>query len=245
MKKSKSKSQFLILTGLRASLLTKAKRPQSISALYYSDQAKNGVKDLLEKKPGFNPKIIKKVPEMELKKISGGISHEGVAMKITPPPFKNLKDFSPTQNLILALDHVDNPHNYGTIFRIASFFGIKNILQENHPDQAKPSGSSMRVSQGGIELLNIYQTNSLESTLLHLKKIGFSIVGTSLKDSSLDYHLVKPKKLVLVLGNEEEGIRPQIEKICDQLVIIPREGEMESLNVAVATGILLEHFHKI
>ena len=244
MQKSKSETKRpIILSGLKACKETLLKRPESISRTYY--QSSTDPREFIQKKGKYQPDVIKKVTKEELQRICKGTSHEGIVCYVEEPELLNISQLPSNIEVLLVLDHISNPHNYGTIFRICSFFNIQHVLQEKHELQARPSGAAMRVSQGGIEHCRIYECDNLTKTLLHLKKNGFTLAGTSISSSSVDYRTVTKKPVALILGNEETGIRSGISQLCDYQIIIPRKGSMESLNVAVATGILLEYFQRI
>lgn len=136
---------------------------------------------------------------------------------------------------ILVLDRIQDAGNMGTIIRSADAFGIKNIICTKGTVDAY-SPKVLRSTMGSILRENIVYLDDLKI----LKKIGYTIIGTVLNEKSISLeNLKKSKKMAFVMGNEANGISDEIKKLCDVFVKIPMSGNAESLNVAVATAIIL------
>ncbi|MBT8380359.1 MAG: 23S rRNA (guanosine(2251)-2'-O)-methyltransferase RlmB [Ignavibacteria bacterium] len=140
--------------------------------------------------------------------------------------------------LMLILDEIQDPHNVGAILRSAECSGVDGVILTKH-HSATITSTVIKVSAGATEHLKICQVNNLSQTIDELKQNGFWIVGSSLKDAKnyteVDYKI----PIALIVGNEEKGIRKLTASKCDFLVKIPMIGKLQSLNVSVATGILL------
>jgi len=143
-----------------------------------------------------------------------------------------------TLPLLLILDEIQDPHNVGAILRSAECSGVNGVLLTKH-NSATITPTVTKVSAGATEQLKIAQVNNLSQTIDELKEKGFWIVGSSLENAKpyteLDYKI----PIALIVGNEEKGIRKLTASKCDFLVKIPMSGKIQSLNVSVATGILL------
>jgi len=140
--------------------------------------------------------------------------------------------------LILILDEIQDPHNVGAILRSAECSGVNGVIITKH-HSATITSTVTKTSAGATEHLKICQVNNLSQTIDELKEKGFWIVGSSL-DNSKNYTEVDYKiPIALIVGNEEKGIRKLTACKCDFLVRIPMKGKIQSLNVSVATGILL------
>jgi len=143
-----------------------------------------------------------------------------------------------TLPLLLILDEIQDPHNVGAILRSAECSGVNGVLLTKH-NSATITPTVTKVSAGATEHLKIAQVNNLSQTIDELKEKGFWIVGSSLENAKpyteLDYKI----PIALIVGNEEKGIRKLTASKCDFLVKIPMSGKIQSLNVSVATGILL------
>ena len=141
----------------------------------------------------------------------------------------------------LALDSLQDPQNLGAIFRSASFFGVKGILMTTERS-APMSSVAYDISCGGVEAVPFVQVINLQRAFEKAKDVGLWILGTSehAKDSLKKMDLDRP--WLLVVGNEEKGIRRLTEESCDMMCTIPGVGSgVTSLNVSVATGVLLSH----
>lgn len=140
--------------------------------------------------------------------------------------------------LILILDEIQDPHNVGAILRSAECSGVDGIILTKH-NSATITSTVTKVSAGATEHLKICLVNNLSQTIDELKEKGFWIVGSSLENAKkyteVDYKI----PIALIVGNEEKGIRKLTASKCDFLVKIPMTGKIQSLNVSVATGILL------
>ncbi len=151
-------------------------------------------------------------------------------------------DFNIDSDLILALDEINDPGNLGTLIRTAYSFGIKNVIVKG-VDIYNPK--VLRSSQGSIFKMNLLNTNNLKYELLNLKSKGYLLVGSLLDKSAISYEKLNldNKKAVLILGNEANGISVDIKKILDEKIYIPID--FESLNVAIAGGILMAKYSKL
>jgi len=140
--------------------------------------------------------------------------------------------------LLLILDEIQDPHNVGAILRSAECSGVNGIIITKH-NSVSITSTVVKTSAGATEHLKICQVNNLSQTIDELKKNNFWIVGSSLGDAKnyneADYKI----PVALIVGNEEKGIRKLTAEKCDFLVKIPMLGKIQSLNVSVATGILL------
>ena len=138
---------------------------------------------------------------------------------------------------IFILDGVSDLGNIGTIVRNSVAFDIKNIIAlSNTADVYSPK--ALRSTMGTILKVNMFYENDNESLIKILKENGYEIVGTSLEDSEKITSLDFSKKYAFVLGNEANGVSKEILKKCDKKIKIEMSNEIESLNVAIASGII-------
>lgn len=172
-------------------------------------------------------------------------SFEPVTAQLNTFQFTELKPFleqitPKPKSALLALDHLQDPQNFGALARTAEGLGWNGIIIPKDRSVTVTPGV-YSASVGAVETLPIVQIANLADSLRKLKDAGFWIVGTSLgeKTQTLE-QLPTLEKVVLVLGTELEGISPLIAKTCDFLVQIPLTGKVQSLNVS-ATGAILMH----
>lgn len=180
----------------------------------------------------------------EFQTLSTHENPEGILAVAKIPTSRKFK-ISQNENLVLLLDGISVPGNLGTIFRTAGWFGVNTILlSENCVELFNPK--VVRASMGAIFHLNFLQFN-LESEIPKLKKNGFRIVGTSLSKKSVSLQNLAPaNKNAVLVGSESHGISKSLEILCGNLVKIDSFGETsESLNVGVATGIVLHWLRKV
>lgn len=172
----------------------------------------------------------------ELDKITNSTNHQGIAIAIDDYQYSKLED-TYDDELIVILDHIEDPHNLGAIIRTCETAGIKNIIIPKDRS-ANVNATVMKTSAGALEYVNVCQVTNINQTINKLKKEGFFIYGSSLmgKDfNQVDY----AKKVVLIIGNEAKGISKVVTKNCDELITIPMKGKLNSLNASVAAGILI------
>ena len=149
-----------------------------------------------------------------------------------------LVDFS--QDIILALDDIQDPGNLGTILRTADSANLKQILlSKNSADPYNPK--VVRSTMGAIFRVNIIEVENLKEELKKAQANGFKVMVTSLDAQNSIYDTEYYKK-VIVIGNEANGVSKEIQEMADEKVKIPMLGKTESLNASVATGIMLYEY---
>lgn len=147
-------------------------------------------------------------------------------------------DFS--QDLVLVLDDVQDPGNLGTIIRTVDSIGLKQILISKGTTDPY-SMKVIRSTMGAIFRVEVIECNDLVDQINDLRSNGFELVITSLQAEKLLYN-IKFNKKIIVVGNEANGVSQKIANLADEKIIIPMLGKTESLNVSVATGIVLYEY---
>ncbi|HEY1569335.1 MAG TPA: RNA methyltransferase, partial [Solirubrobacteraceae bacterium] len=125
------------------------------------------------------------------------------------------------------------------VLRSAAFFGFEGALfgaQAPHPELAT---MAVRVAEGGVEHLLLSRTTDLADTLSRMREKGIRVIGADGEGEGDGLTFDFPRPVVLVLGNEREGMSPRVRAQCDAIVAIRGAGSIESLNVAVAAGVLI------
>ena len=145
-----------------------------------------------------------------------------------------------SEDIIVALDDIQDPGNLGTILRTVDSIGLKQILvSKGTADSYNPK--VVRSTMGAIFRVKIIECENLEQTLKEIKKHKFKIVVSSLQTDNSVYD-IKYNKKVIVIGNEANGVEKSIQEISDEKIKIPMLGKTESLNASVATGIILYEY---
>jgi len=172
-----------------------------------------------------------------------GQNHQGVALNCGALPvlgFRELLD-GPVEGVVLALDQIEDPHNFGALVRTAAFLGARAVLV-HRTKRAPISAVVSKASAGAVEFFELYECGNLSDALQRFEKEGWRIIGAALDESAVPLSRLAPGgPSILVMGNEGRGLRPLTMKRCTELVMIPRRGRAESLNVSVAAGVLLAH----
>ncbi len=215
----------------------------SIKRLFF-DQETGRRLGMICKALAASRKVYRCVEPAELEKIAGSIHHGGViavvdAPKLREPDARTIAQWKEKRAPLVLLDRIGNAHNLGAIARTAAFFGVRHIVIPAHPQAALPGEAAFRVSEGGLEQLEVWRTKNLAGLMQDLASAGYDVAGAAARGGK-PVALVGGKNLVaLVLGNEEHGLAPAVEKACTRLVTIPGSGRVESLNVSVAGAVLM------
>ncbi|SFM86003.1 RNA methyltransferase, TrmH family [Izhakiella capsodis] len=187
-----------------------------------------------------NRKAYHVVDDAELAKASGTEHHGGVCFLIKKRmgiPVANWLKLAGEQDCVLALEDIGNPHNVGGIMRSCAHFGVKGILVDDAA--VLESGAAVRTAEGGAEHVQAIGDKDFSGSLDAFRKAGYTIVTTSSHSGVALNKAILPKKMVLVLGQEHDGLSDSVFQRSDLAISIGGTGKVESLNVSVATGILL------
>jgi 23S rRNA (guanosine2251-2'-O)-methyltransferase len=139
--------------------------------------------------------------------------------------------------LVLVIDEITDPHNYGAILRSCDQFGVDLVISRNRRN-AKHAGVIAQTSAGAAAWVPAAEAANLPRAVQDLKAAGFWIYGADMKGEAL-YKKDLRGRVAIVLGGEGEGISRLLRENCDALIAIPSKGRIDSLNVSVAAGVLL------
>ena len=152
----------------------------------------------------------------------------------------NANEIDYSQDIIIALDDIQDPGNLGTILRTLDSSGLNQIIiSKNSADSYNPK--VVRSTMGAIFRVNIIETNNLEETLKQVQKNKFEVVVTAL-DTQNSIYDIEYKNKVIVIGNEANGVSKEVQNLADKKVKIPMLGKTESLNAAVAASIMIYEY---
>ena len=187
---------------------------------------------------------IHRSPRVALDRMSEGVAHQGVIARrlaVPRPMHEDLAEFVAAiagKPLILVLDGVQDPHNFGACLRVADAAGAQAVVVPR--DRAAPlSAVARRAAAGAAETLPLFQVTNLARALEELQQAGVWIIGTAADGEQTVFQADLKGPVALVLGGEGSGLRRLTREHCDLLVRIPMGGSVESLNVSVAAGICL------
>jgi 23S rRNA (guanosine2251-2'-O)-methyltransferase len=170
-------------------------------------------------------------------------NHQGIVMEIEDFPVFSLEEelpkFKSVPNpLVLMLDGIEDPHNFGAIIRSAEAGGASAIIIPKNRSVGI-TGTVAKVSSGAIEHIDIVEVTNLNQAIEKLKKNGFWIVGTDLQAAKSYDQIDVSVPLCLIIGNEGKGISRLVKENADYNVKIPMVGKTNSLNASVSAGILI------
>lgn len=191
---------------------------------------------------GFSVDIVSK---REMDSLLKGDRHQGIIARVKAIEVKGegfLMDLLTSLNrppLVLVLDGVQDPHNLGACLRTANAAGADAVVIPR--DRACGVNATVaKVASGAIEITPIIQVTNLVRTLKQMQEAGLWVIGTALSDSGGSLYQARLQgPLAIVLGAEEKGIRRLTAETCDELMMIPMAGTVQSLNVSVAAGVVL------
>lgn len=172
-------------------------------------------------------------------------NHQGVIAILRDFPIYDLETIKKDNSEnVLVLDHIQDPHNLGAIIRTANACGIKHLIISKERS-ANITSTVLKVSSGGFVNMKIIKVNSISATLTKLKKWNYWIYVSALDENAQKVNQVTfNKPTVLVAGNEGDGVSKSTLNEADQVIYIPQKGSVQSMNVSVATGILLYELTK-
>lgn len=182
---------------------------------------------------------IKWVDKYQLDKMVNGL-HQGIILNVLDfetVSLDNILNNGSKYPLIVMLDHLEDPHNFGAIIRSCEALGVDGIIIPN--DRAVDiNGTVIKTSAGAIQYMKIAKVSNLVNTIKVLKDKGYWIIGTDMNGTS--YNDMKyDMPICLVIGNEGKGMSRLVKESCDYVVSIDMVGKTNSLNASVATGIMM------
>ena len=219
----------------------KLKKTTDVVQIYLSSNFKDReIEDLIRESQLKTTYLNNKIMDNKVKGL-----HQGIIIEVADVKTYSLdiiKTFKDTNPLIVILDHLEDPHNFGAIVRTSYALGINAIIIPNDRS-VDITPTVVKTSAGAIYNIPIIKVPNLTNTIEKLKKEGYWIVGTDMKGenySKLKYDM----PTCLVIGNEGKGMSQIVKKNCDYLVSIPMEGQIDSLNASVSCGIILSEIKR-
>jgi TrmH RNA methyltransferase len=161
-------------------------------------------------------------------------------LRVTTAP--DVQEWARRRESLVLLDRIGNAHNLGAIARTVAFFGVSRIIIPDDPGAARPNDAAYRVAEGGLEHVDVRITPKLATLARELGAAGYDVVGAATRGGRADSRprrAADARPVALVLGNEEQGLDPELAAACMRLVTIPGSGKVESLNVSVAAALLM------
>lgn len=215
---------------------------KEISKIYLLKEAEGLLMQQLKTAARKNSIAVSYVPIEKLDHLAKG-NHQGAAASISPVNFHDLETILEQTDvasnpLFLLLDGVTDVRNFGAIIRTASCTGVAAIIV-SEKGSAPVNAATIKTSAGAVFNIPICKVNHIKDAIYLLKAYDIKTVGANEKAADLLYDIDLHLPLALVLGSEERGINPSTLKVLDQVVKLPMQGDIASLNVSVACGAML------
>lgn len=174
------------------------------------------------------------VDKEKLDRMVDGV-HQGIVLKIKEYEYCDISELD--SDIIVVLDHLEDPHNFGAIIRTCEAAGITDIIIPR--DRSVSVNSTvMKTSVGCLDRVRIASVTNIVQSIEYLKKNGYWVIGTDMDGT--DYKKIDYSgKIVIVVGNEGNGMSRLVKESCDFIASIPMRGTVNSLNASVATAIIL------
>ena len=234
--------------GGAACLALWQRRPQDVIRIYLEQESIPQFGAMLkwaaEKRKAYHV-----VSADDLERLTQSIHHQGICLLAKEHPTLSFDEWLPlirnetTPQLLAYLDGVENPHNLGAILRSCAHFGVRYVLgTENRLPKLSPS--ACRVAEGGAENVMLVYLKNPGRQMGRLRENGFELLATAAGKGVPLYQHAFRERSVLILGNEAEGIGAALQQSADKLLHIPGSGDVESLNVSVAFGVIAGEYYR-
>ena len=170
--------------------------------------------------------------------------HQGIAALVAPRGYADFDELLETPSrdnerpLFLLLDGVEDPRNFGAVLRVADAGGVHGVVIQAYRS-ASLSPEAVKASAGASEHIPIAMVPNIKNAIRDMKESGITIVGAEADAELLPWETDLSVPLALVMGSEGGGMRKTVREQCDLLVRLPMRGKVNSLNVSVATGVII------
>ncbi len=179
---------------------------------------------------------VKELEKYELDRMIDGM-HQGIILEVNDFVYNDVDELITDDSLIVILDHIEDPHNFGAIIRTCEAAGVNGIIIPKDRS-VEVNSTVIKVSTGAIKNMKIAQVTNLNRIIEELKKQGFWIVGTDMEGTNY-YDIDYKGKIAIIIGNEGSGMSRLVKENCDFIASIKMNGTTNSLNASVATGIVV------
>jgi 23S rRNA (guanosine2251-2'-O)-methyltransferase len=232
-----------LLYGLHAVRAVLERRPETVLTAKVLRGASGKLAEL-ERALAARGIALERVDRNHLDRLTEDGVHQGIVVEVTAAPEFSIGDFEALvldrgrAVRLLVLDGVEDPRNLGACLRTADAAGIDAVVvPRDH--SAKLTATAVKTSTGAAETVPVFRAPNLARALTWLKEAGVWVVGADAEAPKALYQTKLEPPVAMVLGGEGRGVRRLTRDLCDELVYIPMAGSVESLNVSVATGIVL------
>lgn len=243
--KTTKESGLDIVYGVHA--VTESLEANTGNKLYIQDDLRGKNVDAIKALAAEKKVSISWTPKKTLSDMTGGAVHQGFVLRVSEFAYSELSDImdkveQEENPLILILDGLNDPHNFGSILRTADATQVTGVIIPKHR-AVGVTPVVAKTSTGAVEHIPIARVTNLSQTLDKLKEAGFWIFGTDM-DGTPSHKWNTAGRLALIIGNEGKGISANIKKQVDEMITIPMSGHVQSLNASVAAAVLMYEVYR-
>lgn len=220
-----------------------------IDRVYLCDNVQKGLYHKVKKMTARKKIPLVTINKRALDRLCGEVNHQGISAILSHREYNIIEDIfiSARQKneppFILVLNEIQDPQNLGSLLRSADGAGVHGVIIGRHRS-ARLSPAVSKVSAGADSRLNVARVTNIADTLDDLKDRGLRIIGAESDGEVSYFECDYSGPIALVMGGEEKGLGKRVKKSCDIRVKIPLKGEISSLNVGVAGGIIMFEISK-
>ncbi|WP_303974220.1 23S rRNA (guanosine(2251)-2'-O)-methyltransferase RlmB [Streptococcus merionis] len=234
-----------IVYGVHA--VTESLRANTGNKLYIQDDLRGKNVETIKQLATEKKVSISWTPKKSLSEMVDGAVHQGFVLRVAEFAYAELSQIlkkaeQEDNPLILILDGLNDPHNFGSILRTADATNVSGVIIPKHRAVGVTPVVS-KTSTGAVAHVPIARVTNLSQTLDTLKEAGFWVFGTDMNGTSV-HKWNTSGKLALIIGNEGKGISSNIKKQVDEMITIPMSGHVQSLNASVAAAVLMYEVYR-
>ena len=234
-----------IVYGVHA--VTESLEANTGNKLYIQDDLRGKNVDAIKALAAEKKVSISWTPKKTLSDMTGGAVHQGFVLRVSEFAYSDLsvimdKAEQEENPLVLILDGLNDPHNFGSILRTADATQVTGVIIPKHR-AVGVTPVVAKTSTGAVEHIPIARVTNLSQTLDKLKEVGFWVFGTDM-DGTPSHKWNTAGKVALIIGNEGKGISANIKKQVDEMITIPMSGHVQSLNASVAAAVLMYEVYR-
>ena len=230
--------------GLRTCIAEIESSNKAIEEIFISRKSKNKLLKKIKDFALYKKIKVSFIDKDKLTIMCQASNHQGVVMRLSHPSFNGPFDIEKflqisKKPIILIIDNIQDPHNFGACIRTANAAGVSLIIKRK-TNSVGLTPAVHKVASGGCQNIIIHETNNIIQLMKILKKSNIPIIGTAdSSEENIYSNCTYPNGFALVVGSEDEGIRKSVIDYCDLVVRIPIYGSVDCLNLSVATGVAL------
>ena len=219
------------------------REPEKVDKLYIRDTVAPGPAHEVMRLASEHRIPVQRVPGRKLSELVGAVNDQGFVALITPVQYEELDTWLETidvavKPLVLVLDEIEDPHNFGAMLRTAAAVGASGVLVPKHR-QAPVNATVVKTSAGTAGLVPIVRVVNINSAIRDLQSAGFWVCGLEQNGDQTVWDHKFDTASALIVGSEGKGVREKTLELCDFKLRLPMEPGVESLNASVSAALVM------